>query len=179
MIQGETRIADHFESVSVLFADIVGFTKISATMPPEAILEFMNFIFEHFDFLAEKYGCERIKTIGDGYMAVCGAPVQYDNHTERLARMALTMMEAIEIPDSIRKHLPEGTLFHLRIGLHCGEITAGLIGTGKLAYDIYGDTVNTASRMESHGEPGRFMSVKTSCFICRIGLQRRVIIWVG
>jgi class 3 adenylate cyclase len=155
VIQGELRIADHFESVSILFADVVGFTKISSKMPPAAVLAFMNFIFEHFDGLAAKHGCERIKTIGDGYMAVCGAPVRYPNHAERLALMALDMMEDIILPEDIREHLPKGTLFHLRIGLHCGEITAGLIGTGKLAYDIYGDAVNTAARMESHGEAGK------------------------
>ncbi|MBK9248142.1 MAG: tetratricopeptide repeat protein [Ignavibacteria bacterium] len=155
VIRGESRIADHFDSVSVLFADVVGFTKISASMPPKAVLDFMNFIFEHFDTIAAKYGCERIKTIGDGYMAICGAPVPYDNHAERLASMALAMMEDITLPQEVRDYLPKGTVFHLRIGLHSGEITAGLIGTGKLAYDIYGDTVNTASRMESHGEPGK------------------------
>ncbi|MBS1537715.1 MAG: tetratricopeptide repeat protein [Bacteroidetes bacterium] len=155
VIKGEERIADHFESTSILFADVVGFTEISSKMPPAAVLAFMNFIFEHFDALAAKHGCERIKTIGDGYMAVCGAPVRYPNHAQRLALMALDMMEDIKLPEEIREHLPVGTLFHLRIGLHCGEITAGLIGTGKLAYDIYGDAVNTAARMESHGEAGR------------------------
>ncbi|MBS1537981.1 MAG: tetratricopeptide repeat protein [Bacteroidetes bacterium] len=155
VIKGEYRIADHFESASILFADVVGFTKISAQMPPAAVLAFMNFIFEYFDGIAAKHGCERIKTIGDGYMAVCGAPVRYPNHAQRLALMALDMMEDIQLPEEIREHLPAGTVFHLRIGLHCGEITAGLIGTGKLAYDIYGDAVNTAARMESHGEAGR------------------------
>ncbi|MBS1537986.1 MAG: adenylate/guanylate cyclase domain-containing protein, partial [Bacteroidetes bacterium] len=155
VIQGELRIADHFESASVLFADVVGFTQLSAKLPPAIVLGFMNFIFEHFDSFALKHGCERIKTIGDGYMAVCGAPIRYINHTERLALMALDMMEDIQLPEEIRNHLPKGTLFHLRIGLHCGEITAGLIGTGKLAYDIYGDAVNTAARMESYGEAGR------------------------
>ncbi|MBK9249530.1 MAG: tetratricopeptide repeat protein [Ignavibacteria bacterium] len=155
VIKGETRIADHFESASVLFADVVGFTKISSKMPPAAVLGFMNYIFEHFDTIAAQYGCERIKTIGDGYMAVCGAPVAYPNHVERVALMASDMMQDIQLPEDIRIHLPADTLFHLRIGLHCGEITAGLIGTGKLAYDIYGDAVNTASRMESHGEQGK------------------------
>ncbi|MBS1536604.1 MAG: tetratricopeptide repeat protein [Bacteroidetes bacterium] len=155
VIQGETRIADHFENVSILFADVVGFTGISAKMPPEAVLRFMNFLFEHFDSIAERHGCERIKTIGDGYMAVCGAPIRYDNNMERLAQMAMEMMVDIILPDDIRMYLPLGTVFDLRIGLHCGEITAGLIGTGKLAYDIYGDAVNTAARMESHGEPGK------------------------
>ncbi|MBK9249085.1 MAG: tetratricopeptide repeat protein [Ignavibacteria bacterium] len=155
VIQGETRIADHFESVSILFADVVGFTQLSANLPPATVLGFMNFLFEYFDSIAEKFGCERIKTIGDGYLAVCGAPIHIDNHAECLANMALAMMEDISLPDEIREYLPAGTVFRLRIGLHCGEITAGLIGTGKLTYDIYGDAVNTAARMESHGEPGK------------------------
>lgn len=155
VIRGETHIADHFESVSVLFADVVGFTKISSSMSPETVLDCMNFLFAHFDAIALQHGCERIKTIGDGYMAVCGAPVPYDNHAERLAHMAFAMMEDITMPYDVRNYLSEGTVFHLRIGMHSGEITAGLIGTGKLAYDIYGDTVNTASRMESHGEAGK------------------------
>ncbi|MFN8360105.1 MAG: adenylate/guanylate cyclase domain-containing protein [Candidatus Kapaibacterium sp.] len=155
VLAGETRIADHFDSASILFADVVGFTELSANLPPAVVLGFMNFIFEYFDALADKYGCERIKTIGDGYMAVCGAPVRYPDHAERLTRMALDMLDDIELPQEIREYLPKGTQVHLRIGLHCGEITAGLIGTGKLAYDIYGDAVNTASRMESHGEAGK------------------------
>ncbi len=155
MIAGETVIADHYESVSVLFADVVGFTPMTSAMPPSSILRFMNFLFGEFDTIASKYGCERIKTIGDGYMAICGAPVKYDNHAERLALMAVDMMKDIKLPEDIREYLPTGQQFTLRIGLHCGEITAGLIGTGKLAYDIYGDAVNTASRMESHGEPGK------------------------
>ncbi|MBI3259928.1 MAG: tetratricopeptide repeat protein [Ignavibacteriae bacterium] len=155
VIKGETQIADYFESASILFADVVGFTGISAKMPPEAVLRFMNFLFEHFDSIAEKHGCERIKTIGDGYMAVCGAPLKYENHTVRLAFMAMEMMDDLVLPYDILIHLPVGTVFELRIGIHCGEITAGLIGTGKLAYDIYGDAVNIAARMESHGEPGK------------------------
>ncbi len=155
MIAGETVIADHYKSVSVLFADVVGFTPMTSAMPPGSILRFMNFLFGEFDTIASRYGCERIKTIGDGYMAVCGAPVMFENHAERLACMAVDMMKDISLPEDIRAFLTSGQRFSLRIGLHCGEITAGLIGTGKLAYDIYGDAVNTASRMESHGEAGK------------------------
>lgn len=155
MIAGETVIADHYKSVSVLFADVVGFTPMTSAMPPGSILRFMNFLFGEFDTIASRYGCERIKTIGDGYMAVCGAPVMFENHAERLACMAVDMMKDISLPEDIRAFLTTGQRFSLRIGLHCGEITAGLIGTGKLAYDIYGDAVNTASRMESHGEAGK------------------------
>ncbi|MCC7437035.1 MAG: guanylate cyclase, partial [Armatimonadetes bacterium] len=99
--------------------------------------------------------CERIKTIGDGYMAVCGAPVECTDHVERIARMAMEMLEDVAMPATITEHLPAGTEFEIRIGLHTGSITGGVIGVGKLAYDIYGDTVNTASRMESHGEAGK------------------------
>ncbi len=155
VIKGEARIAEHFENVSVLFADIVGFTSMASTMPPDTLLDFMNFVFECFDSIAAKCGCERIKTIGDGYMAVCGAPERDENHVLNIARMASTMMETIVLPDDIGKNLPDGTEFELRIGLHCGELTAGMIGTGKLAYDVYGDTVNIAARMEQYGAPGK------------------------
>ncbi len=155
LMQGEESIADHFHSASILFADVVGFTQLSVKLSPSTVLGFMNFIFERFDSIASKYECERIKTIGDGYMAVCGAPVANPHHVELIARMALEMMHDIRLPEDLAKSLPAGTRFRLRIGLHCGEVTAGLIGTGKLAYDIYGDAVNTASRMESHGEAGR------------------------
>ncbi|MBK8911449.1 MAG: tetratricopeptide repeat protein [Chlorobi bacterium] len=155
MISGERQIADRFDSASILFADVVGFTPMTAQMPASAVLEFMNFVFAHFDSIAAKHGCERIKTIGDGYMAACGAPIEYADHAERIARMAMEMLEDVALPASITEHLPPNTEFEIRIGLHTGSITGGVIGTGKLAYDIYGDAVNTASRMESHGEAGK------------------------
>ncbi|MBK8910089.1 MAG: hypothetical protein IPM61_02055 [Chlorobi bacterium] len=155
MISGERQIADRFDSASILFADVVGFTPMTAQMPASAVLEFMNFVFAHFDAIAAKHGCERIKTIGDGYMAACGAPIECADHAERIARMAMEMLEDVALPESITEHLPPNTEFEIRIGLHTGSITGGVIGTGKLAYDIYGDAVNTASRMESHGEAGK------------------------
>ncbi|MBL7989602.1 MAG: tetratricopeptide repeat protein [Chlorobi bacterium] len=155
IISGEQNIADRFDSASVLFADVVGFTPMTAQMPASAVLEFMNFVFAHFDAIAAKHGCERIKTIGDGYMAVCGAPVECLDHAERIARMAMEMLVEVKLPASITEYLPAGVEFEIRIGLHTGIITGGVIGVGKLAYDIYGDTVNTASRMESHGEAGK------------------------
>ena len=155
IIAGEQNIADRFDSASVLFADVVGFTPMTARMPASAVLEFMNFVFAYFDAIAAKHGCERIKTIGDGYMAVCGAPVECEDHAERIARMAMEMLKDVALPASITEHLPAGVEFEIRIGLHTGIITGGVIGVGKLAYDIYGDTVNTASRMESHGEAGK------------------------
>ncbi len=155
IIAGEQQIADRFDSASVLFADVVGFTPMTAQMPASAVLEFMNFVFAHFDEIAAKHGCERIKTIGDGYMAVCGAPVECEDHAERIARMAMEMLVDVKLPASITEHLPPNTEFEIRIGLHTGSLTGGVIGVGKLGYDIYGDTVNTASRMESHGEGGK------------------------
>ena len=155
IIAGEQNIADRHASASVLFADVVGFTPMTASMPASAVLEFMNFVFAHFDGIAAKHGCERIKTIGDGYMAVCGAPVECQDHAERIARMAMEMLKDVALPASITEYLPAGVEFEIRIGLHTGIITGGVIGVGKLAYDIYGDTVNTASRMESHGEAGK------------------------
>ena len=155
IIAGEQQIADRFDSASVLFADVVGFTPMTAQMPASAVLEFMNFVFAHFDGIAAKHGCERIKTIGDGYMAVCGAPVECQDHAERIARMAMEMLVDVKLPASITEYLPPNTEFEIRIGLHTGSLTGGVIGVGKLGYDIYGDTVNTASRMESHGEAGK------------------------
>ena len=155
IIAGEQNIADRHASASVLFADVIGFTPMTAQMPASAVLEFMNFVFAYFDAIAAKHGCERIKTIGDGYMAVCGAPVECQDHAERIARMAMEMLKDVALPASITEYLPAGVEFEIRIGLHTGIITGGVIGVGKLAYDIYGDTVNTASRMESHGEAGK------------------------
>ncbi len=152
---GETLIADHFDSVSILFADIVGFTPMTASMAPGDILEFMNSLFAEFDAIASRHGCERIKTIGDGYMAVCGAPVSYSDHALRISSMALEMIDGFHLPNSVRSNVPSASSIQLRIGLNCGEVTAGVLGIGKLSYDLYGDSVNTAARMESHGEAGK------------------------
>ncbi|MBS1538917.1 MAG: hypothetical protein JST20_14360 [Bacteroidetes bacterium] len=155
MMNGETDIADHYENISILFADIVGFTPIATEMSASALLTFMNMLFEQYDTFALKYNCERIKTIGDGYLAVCGAPESNQNHVQNIALMALDMLEySLGILD-IQKIMPPGIDFQIRIGLHCGPVIAGVIGTGKICYDIYGDTVNIAARMESHSEPGK------------------------
>jgi adenylate cyclase len=149
---GERAIADRFDSVTVLFADIVGFTKLSAQTTPEELVQGLNAIFERFDELAKKYGLEKIKTIGDAYMVAGGLPECSDDHCERVALFALDMVSAMR-EESLRTST--GEKVELRIGLHTGEAVAGVIGTSKFAYDLWGDTVNTASRMESHGEAGK------------------------
>jgi adenylate cyclase len=136
--------AQRFEAVSVLFADIVGFTPLSATMEPEQLVERLNTVFTYFDTLAERYGVEKIRTIGDTYMVASGIPVPRQDHAHALARMALDMLA----------YAAQGPL-SFRVGINSGPAVAGVIGTRKFQYDIWGDTVNTASRMESHSEPGR------------------------
>ena len=147
--QGEKTIADSFSDVTVLFADLVGFTKISTNLSPAELVELLNMIFSCFDELAEKYGLEKIKTIGDAYMVVGGLPTRRKDHAEAIAEMALDMLfEVKEISQNQDKSL------QIRIGINTGAVEAGVIGTKKFAYDLWGDTVNTAHRMESHGIPG-------------------------
>jgi adenylate cyclase len=142
--RGETMIADHFESATVLFADLVGFTPLSRTMPPLALVELLNDIFTRFDKLAAGLGLEKIKTIGDAYMVVAGVPVPRADHARAAAALALQMHDALKDLNAAR-----GLELHLRAGLHSGPLAAGIIGRDKFAYDLWGDTVNTASRMES------------------------------
>ncbi len=147
---GESLIADRFDDVTLLFADIVGFTSLSATMSPAELVGVLNEVFTAFDELVERYRLEKIKTIGDAYMVVGGMTEHSDDHTARVADMALDLGAAIaEIDAAVRL----GVTF--RIGLHCGPVVAGVIGTKKFIYDVWGDTVNLASRMESLGLPGR------------------------
>jgi adenylate cyclase len=136
--------AQRFDEVSVLFADIVGFTPLSAAMEPEDLVERLNTVFTYFDSLVERYGVEKIRTIGDTYMVASGIPVPRQDHAHALAGMALDMLA----------YAAQGPL-SFRIGINSGPAVAGVIGTRKFQYDIWGDTVNTASRMESHSEPGR------------------------
>jgi len=147
---GENLIVDRFESVSVLFADIVGFTAMSARTSPEELVTMLNELFSSFDRLAEKHGLEKIKTIGDAYMVVAGIPQPIANHATALAHMAIDMNEAIAAYAK-----KAGTDLSIRIGIHSGSVVAGVIGEKKFIYDLWGDTVNTASRMESAGVPGR------------------------
>ncbi len=151
MLGGTKLIAEKIPSVSVLFADIVNFTKLSQRITPEELVEGLDRIFSEFDALAEKHGLEKIKTIGDAYMVVSGAPIQREDHAEALAHFALEMVEAMKEFRSIST----GEEIQIRIGIHSGEVVAGVIGKKKFAYDLWGDAVNTASRMESHGEAGK------------------------
>ncbi|MBD1207132.1 MAG: adenylate cyclase [Ignavibacteria bacterium] len=149
---GERAIADRFDSVTVLFADIVGFTKLSARTSPEELVQGLNGIFERFDALANKYGLEKIKTIGDAYMVAGGLPERIPDHAERVALFALDILVVMQ-DEALRTQ--SGEQVKLRIGIHTGEAVAGVIGTSKFSYDIWGDTVNTASRMESHSDAGK------------------------
>jgi class 3 adenylate cyclase len=146
--RGESTIADAAPEVTVLFADIVGFTELSSRASPEALVEMLSEVFSRFDDLAAKHGLEKIKTIGDAYMAVAGVPVACADHADRAAAMAIDMREALAAISD-----PHGAALRARIGMHSGAVVAGVIGKRKFAYDLWGDTVNLASRMESHGLP--------------------------
>jgi class 3 adenylate cyclase len=146
---GEARIADLFTEVTVLFADLVDFTPLAARLSPEQVVDLLNQVFSRFDRLVEQHGLEKIKTIGDAYMAVAGLPAPRPDHAQAAAALALAMQEEVA-----RLAAPDGTPLRLRIGLHTGPVIAGVIGQKKFSYDLWGDTVNLASRMESHGVPG-------------------------
>jgi class 3 adenylate cyclase len=147
---GESLIVDRFEAVSVLFADIVGFTAVASRTSPEELVTMLNELFSTFDRLAEKHGLEKIKTIGDAYMVVAGIPQPVADHAVAITHMALDMMSGIE-----EYSKRTGANLTIRVGIHTGSVVAGVIGTKKFIYDLWGDTVNTASRMESTGLPGR------------------------
>jgi class 3 adenylate cyclase len=144
------RIAEHFDEVTVLFGDIAGFTPMSAGMAPAELVAELDEIFSRFDDIAHRHGLEKIKTIGDAYMVVAGVPVARADHAEAIAEMALEMRDAIA-----SCAFSGGRRLEMRIGIHSGPVVAGVIGKKKFTYDLWGDTVNTASRMESHGLEGK------------------------
>jgi class 3 adenylate cyclase len=146
---GEAVIADAFPEVTVLFADIVDFARRSRQVRPAQVVATLNQLFSAFDQLAERQGLEKIKTIGDAYMVAGGLPTPRPDHAQAVAEMALAMRE-----EAARRADPSGQPLQLRIGIDTGPVAAGVIGTSKFSYDLWGDTVNTASRMESHGIPG-------------------------
>ncbi|HVO31912.1 MAG TPA: adenylate/guanylate cyclase domain-containing protein, partial [bacterium] len=143
------QMALRYADVTVLFADIVDFTAMATKMQAEQLVTVLNEIFSIFDRLAEKHGLEKIKTIGDAYMVAGGLPVQKPDHTERMAEMALDMLAEVQRRNTERKESVQ-----VRIGMATGPVVAGVIGEKKFAYDLWGDTVNVASRMESTGVPG-------------------------
>jgi class 3 adenylate cyclase len=147
---GEATIAESFSSVTVLFADLSGFTEFSEHVDPQQVVGLLDEIFSTFDHLAHAHGVEKIKTIGDAYMAVSGLPVPRPDHAEAMAVMAIGMQEAFR---GVMRN--RGLPLELRVGMHSGPVAAGVIGRQKFTYDLWGDTVNLASRMESHGEPSR------------------------
>jgi class 3 adenylate cyclase len=146
--QSPAVIADRFPAATVLFADLVGFTPLSARVPPDELVQLLDEVFTCWDELAERHGLEKIKTIGDAYLVAGGIPTPRRDHAETVARMALEMIPALT-------RCERGEELSARIGIDTGPVVAGVIGRAKFSYDLWGDTVNTASRMESSGEPGR------------------------
>ncbi len=148
--QNDRMIADRHPEVSVLFADIAGFTPWASKQDPEVVVSLLEKIFSRFDAIVARLGAEKIKTIGDAYMVVSGAPDPRHDHAHIIARLALALLQEIKL---IRQET--GIDLDVRIGVHTGSVIAGVIGAMRFSYDIWGDTVNTASRMESHGQAGR------------------------
>jgi adenylate cyclase len=146
---GEKTIANGHATVSVMFADLCGFTALSRKTNPAQLVEMLNGIFTAFDLIVEKHGVEKIKTIGDCYMMVGGLPTHRDDHAQVVADAALEMVQALDRLNQIN-----GTDLKMRVGIHTGPVVAGVIGKIKFTYDLWGDTVNVASRMESSGLPG-------------------------
>jgi len=158
ILKNESRtIADHYQEASVLFADMVGFTPLSAQLPPVEMVELLNEVFSFFDSLLDKYGVEKIRTIGDSYMVASGVPRGRPDHAQALAHMAL------EMRDYISTHtFRNGQRVSFRIGINSGSMIAGVIGRRKFVYDVWGDAVNIASRMESHGLGGAVQITQTT-----------------
>jgi len=148
--QLQGSLAERFDDVTILFADIVNFTPIAAQTSPLDLVNWLNQIFSEFDRLAERYQLEKIKTIGDAYMVVGGLPLPMENHVEAVMEMALAMQVA-----AARMARTDGQDFQLRIGINTGAVVAGVIGIKKFSYDLWGDAVNIASRMEAQGTPGK------------------------
>jgi adenylate cyclase len=149
ILKNENRtIADYYEGASILFADVVNFTPLSASMTPVELVNLLNEVFSHFDTLVESYGLEKIKTIGDCYMVASGVPRPRVDHAQALVRMALDMQKYVN------EHRFGDRQLRFRMGINSGAVVAGVIGRKKFIYDLWGDAVNTASRMESHGDSG-------------------------
>ncbi|MGQ0608789.1 MAG: adenylate/guanylate cyclase domain-containing protein [Chloroflexota bacterium] len=168
-LKAEPRtIADQFTAASILFADVADFTRTSERLPPAEVVGVLDRLFRHFDTLAEKYGVEKIKTIGDCYMVAAGVPSPRPDHAQALACIALDMLDATRSRDVVGDLAME-----LRVGINSGPVVAGVIGRKRFLYDLWGDAVNTASRMESHGTPGHIQITRATYelikdeFVCK------------
>ena len=151
-----------FEHVSVFFSDIAKFTNISSKLDPKVLISELNEMFTAFDDIMIKNQCERIKTIGDAYMAVCGMPQKNEKHAENMVNAA------IEIRDYMHKKNNNSDLnWEIRIGIHSGRVVGGVVGVRKYIYDVFGDTINTTSRMESHSEPMRINVSETTYLLLK------------
>ncbi len=157
MKQGENSIADHYESVTMLFADVVGFTPLSEQLSADESVELLAEVFTYFDSLVEKYGVEKIRTIGDGYYVAAGVPSKRSDHASVVAALALEMTDFTS-----QCQIPLANQLQVRIGINSGPVVAGVIGAKKFQYDLWGDAVNVASRMESHGVPGKIQITSTT-----------------
>jgi class 3 adenylate cyclase len=159
---GEGVIADHVEDATVLFADIAGFSALAARVPPDALVRFLDGFFSHLDRLAARHGVEKIKTIGDAWLAAAGVPLAREGHAAAACALAL------EVAAAAAEHpRPDGAPLRVRVGLHSGPVVAGVIGRSRLVYDLWGETVNVARRMESEGTAGRVQV--TSAVLARAG----------
>ena len=163
ILKNENRtIADLYDGASILFADMVGFTPLTAHMQPREMVDLLNRVFTHFDSLVDKHGLEKIRTIGDSYMVAAGVPRPRADHAQALAGMALEIQEYLRTdPACLSQRL------NFRIGINSGPVVAGVIGRKKFIYDLWGDAVNTASRMESHGTPGRIQITRSTYELIR------------
>jgi len=160
-MNGKTE-PESFDEVTVYFSDIVGFTNISTTLEPAVLIGQLNDIFTAFDNIMERHHCERIKTIGDAYLAVCGMPERCEDHAGHMARAALEIREFLE-----HRNAQNPIQWKIRIGLHSGKVVGGVVGIKKYIYDVFGDTINTTSRMESNSEPMRINVSETTWQLLR------------
>ncbi len=159
--RGEHPIADHYGSVSVLFADIVDFTPMAANLTPGETIELLNEVFAAFDGFVDELGLEKIKTVGDEYMVAAGVPEESREHAHAIAELALRILEYTKSFEF------EGRSIRMRIGINSGPLAAGVVGTNKFSYDVWGDTVNGASRMESEGVPGAIQVTQSTYELIR------------
>lgn len=141
---------EHFENVSVYFSDIVDFTQLAEKFPPKTVISELNELFTAFDHIIEKHGCERIKTIGDAYLCVCGMPDRDEHHAENIIKSAREILEFLN-----ERNASHDIQWRVRIGIHTGVVVGAVVGVKKYIYDVFGDTINTAARLESHSEPMR------------------------